>query len=48
MDLGNPTGAVREFQAVLAGPPIDVGGRALSAGARAAGGQSTRTKRATK
>jgi tetratricopeptide (TPR) repeat protein len=26
MDLGNPTGAIREYQAVLAGSPIDVAG----------------------
>ena len=26
MDLGNPTNAIREYQAVLAGSPIDVAG----------------------
>ena len=37
MDLANANGAVREYGAVLAGKPIDRGGRALWTGARVHG-----------
>ena len=44
MDLGNAPGAVREYTAVLAGKPVDCGGRAFRPGACATW-RNTRTTR---